>query len=112
MSEWQPIETAPKDENTPVLVWFDHEADPYQDPSNPQRLTDYASNAEGGYFLGGSGIAMAVWRDSYEESDGWEAANSYTIPACWHAWLDGDSADQVCNPLYWMPLPEPPEATR
>lgn len=33
---WRPIESAPKDQ--PVLVWFDHDADPYRDPANPDLL--------------------------------------------------------------------------
>lgn len=57
--KWQPIETAPKDID--ILVWFDHEADPYQDPSDQNRLTDYAALAENGDFLGGSGVAVAKW---------------------------------------------------
>lgn len=29
MSDWQPIETAPKDRL--ILAWCDHEADPYKE---------------------------------------------------------------------------------
>ena len=111
MSAWQPIDTAPKDEAKPILVYFDHDADPYQDPNDPVRLTDYAANAESGDYLSGNGVAMAVWRNGYHESDGWEAANSYWVPGGWFAWLDGDAADQVANALFWQPLPEPPEAS-
>lgn len=107
-SAWSPIETARKDETKPILVYFDHDADPYQNPADPARLTDYAAIAEGGCFLTGKGVAIAVWRDGYHDSDGWESANSYWVPGGWFAWLDGDAADQVCNALFWQPLPEPP----
>lgn len=51
MTEWQPIETAPKDRD--ILVWFDHDADPYFEQNDSHRLTDYAANAEAcGYLQG------------------------------------------------------------
>lgn len=108
--DWQPIETAKKDEKTPILAWFDHGADPYQDPENPDRLTEYSSVAEGGDFLGGKGVAMVVWRDGYHDSDGWESANSYWVPGGWFAWLDGDATDHIANATHWMPLPKPPKS--
>ena len=110
MGEWKPIETAKMDEKTPILVWFDHDADPYQDPLRPGRLTDYAAVAEGGDYISGRGVTVAVWRDGFHESDGWEAANSYWVPGGWFPVFDGDAADQICNALYWMPLPPPPES--
>jgi len=108
MSEWQLIDTAKRDEKAPILIWFDHDADPYNDPTDPTRLTDYAAVAESGDFLSGKGVAIAVWRDGYHESDGWEAANRYWVPGGWFAWLDGDAADQVANATHWMPLPSAP----
>ncbi len=105
---WRPIETAQKDEQAPILAWFDHDADPYQDPSNPGRLTDYAAIAEGGDFLSGKGVAIVVWRDGYHDSDGWESYQSYWVPGGWFAYLDGDATDYVVNATNWMPLPTPP----
>lgn len=105
---WQPIETAPKDEQKPILVWFDHDADPYCDPADPRRLTDYAANAEGGDFFEGRGVAVAVWRDGYQDSDGWEAANSYWMPGGWFAYHNGDASDHCVNATHWRPLPDPP----
>lgn len=105
---WQPIETAPKDR--PVLVWFDHDADTYQDPDNPNKLTAYACHADGGDYMTGAGVVIAKWSEGWEESDGWESANgSYWMPAVWSAWFNGDYADHVVNALYWMPLPDAPE---
>lgn len=100
------METAFKD--TPVLVWYDHNADPYQDPSDPNKLTDYACHAEGGDYLDGQGVAIARWCEGYEESNGWEAGDSWWMPAAWFAWVNGDYGDQVVFPIAWMPLPEPP----
>jgi len=102
---YQPIETAPHDR--PVLVYYDHDADTYQDPANPGRLTDYAANAEGWDYLDGRGVTIAHWADSHEENDGWEAANSYTIPACWLAWLNGDMTEYAVNALLWAEIPQP-----
>lgn len=105
---WQPIATAPRDKKQPVLVWFDHDADPYYHPADQHRLTDYASIAEDGDFLSGKGIALAVWRDGYNENEGWESGISYWVPGGWFAWLDGDAADQCANATHWQPLPPPP----
>jgi len=56
---WMPIETADRNEKVPVLVEFNHDADPYYDPADPNRLTDYAANAEGGDYLAGAGERKA-----------------------------------------------------
>ena len=93
---WQPIETAPKDKD--ILVWFDHDADLFQDPNDPLRLTDYAANAEGGDFLNGKGFAVAKWFPQQWESQD-EYGSGYWLSAGYEA---------VCNPTHWMPLPEPP----
>lgn len=106
-SEWQPIESAPRDK--PVLVWYDHDADPYQHPEKEGLLTDYATHAEGGDFLSGIGICIAQWNEGYHESEGWESDISYWMPPVWLAQLDGDNTDYAVNPTHWIPLPEPPK---
>jgi hypothetical protein len=104
--EWQDISTAPKD--VPVLVTYDHDADPYHEPSDPRYLTNYAAHAESGTFVSGRGVTVAVLRDGWHEDDGWESNNPpYWMPPAWWAWLDGDSSDYVLNATHWMPLPEP-----
>ena len=106
MSEWQPIETAPKDRI--ILVYYDHKADPYQDPRNPSKLTDYACHAEGGDFLNWKGVAIAKWSYGWHEDNGWESGQEWWMPAAWFAWFNDDYADHVCNPTHWMPLPASP----
>lgn len=101
-------ESTPRDR--PVLVYFDHSADPYNDPADPMRLTDYAANAEGN-FLTGKGVAIAIWSDGYLDRDGLEAANSYWIPGCWFAYLDGDVTDYAVNALLWCEIPVPTAST-
>lgn len=105
-SKWQKIETAPRDQN--ILVWFDHDADPYQDPQEPDKLTDYACWAESGDFMDGKGHCIAKWFPQHFESED-EYGTGYWLPAYWFAYENGDW-ERVVNPTHWMPLPAPPEA--
>lgn len=94
----------PKDKD--ILVWFDHDADPYQDPNDPCKLTDYAAWTEAGDFLDGSGFCIArLFPQHWESVD--EYGGGYWLPAWWFAKENGDY-ELVCNPTHWMPLPEAP----
>jgi hypothetical protein len=104
VSEWQPIETAPRD-GTQVLVYFDSASDPYQEPGGV-RLTDYAAHAEGGDFLDGTGVCVAEWVPSWFEAED-EYGTGYWLPGWWFAVFNGDT-DYVVAPTHWMPLPSPP----
>ena len=107
MSYWQPIDTAPKDNDVDVLVYYDHDADPYQDPDNPDRLTDYAAIAEGcDDFLSGAGVCVARWFPrQWEATD--EYGGGYYLPEGWFA-AENDDYMRVVNATHWMSLPEPP----
>jgi len=112
MTDWQDISTAPKadipvsvfaefDPNL-ILVWYDHDADPYHDGNG--RLTDYAAWTEGGNFLDGKGMCIAKWfPQDWEAVD--EYGGGYWLPA---AWFTGENFETVVNPIFWMPLPAPP----
>lgn len=104
MSEWQQIETAPKDRD--ILVWFDHDADPHQHPEDDCRLTDYAAWAEGGDYLDGIGLCIAKWFPSHFEAED-EYGTGYWLPAWWFA-LENNDYERVVNPTHWMSLPAPP----
>lgn len=101
---WQSMENAPKD--CEILVWYDHEADPYYDPANPKALTAYAAWTEGGAFLDGHGICIAKWFPQHWESVD-EYGAGYWLPAAWFA-AENDDYERVVNPTHWMPLPPLP----
>lgn len=103
--QWHPIATAPKDLD--ILVWYDHDADPYLDPDGSNNLTPYAAWAEGGEYLAGKGVCIAKYLGSFWESTD-EYGSGYYLPAAWFALENGDY-ERVVNPTHWMLLPEPPK---
>ena len=105
MTEWQPIETAPKDK--PILAWCDHEAAPYHLEGGfgiDGKLTLYAAHAEG-LSHADTGFHIVEWGGEYCDGDGEE--DYYCIPDWW--FVVGSEWEMAANPTHWMPLPKPPE---
>jgi hypothetical protein len=111
MSEWQPIETAPKD-GTEILVWNKKEGNNETCPLcenwngiTPPRGSICLYHAHGeGLEYGKDGLAIAVWGGAWEDS--WEDGGGW-LPD-W--WFRADSEFECSlNPTHWMPLPDPPE---
>lgn len=97
------INTAPRDRD--ILVFYDHDADPYYDPNDPTRLTEYASWAESGDFLDGKGWAIAKWQPQWFESTD-QYGGGYWMLAAWFSRGDFCDYETVCNPIGWCDLPD------
>ncbi len=84
MSEWQPIDTAPKDGRS-VIVFDYYETDGTRLPDGRLKQT------------GRDGLATVVAR--YTEMHGWHVSSS----------VIGGAYIGLRNPKRWMPLPAPPK---
>lgn len=84
--EWQPIETAPKDERVVRL----------------KQVGKHGEVEGWGYRAGDwiGGETLEVYEDIMEYAGGW----------VWHIFYpDGTTRDTCRKPTHWMPLPEPPK---
>lgn len=101
MSDWQPIETAPKD--APILAYCNHEADPYFLPNG--NLTLYGAHCEGmGYAE--TGIHIIEFGGGFDDRT-YEEPNAGNLPDWW--FVVGWEFEKAANPTHWMPLPKRPE---
>lgn len=88
MSEWQPIETAPKD-GAPVLLWLK------EPPDRNYMVSGLCDNIAIGFWLHGR------W-GSIEVEDCGSMGGELT------GWMSDWSSIDLA-PSHWMPLPEPPK---
>lgn len=92
---WRDMGSAPKD-GTPILVKFDHDADPYF-VEDGRYLTTYGAHADGLSCWRGKGYCVVVWGGEYYDGEG----DGYIPP--W--WFDANSEHEVVvNPIAWMPI--------
>lgn len=100
MSDWQPIDTAPKDR--PIWVYYDHDEDPgWVDDT----MTEYCCYAEAGVNKTGKGQVEAVWFDGEIQENEYNG-DRYLDPGWWFI-NDGDGT--AINATHWRELPPPPK---
>lgn len=89
MTEWKPIETAPKN-GTFVLL----------------HVPDGA--------LESGPVTIGTYFNAEERDERGRFKKGEFVYAHWTGWLgmDGDTRPSWCNPTHWMPLPSPPLISR
>ena len=102
MTEWQSMDTAPKDR--PILAWCDHEADPFttgKTDDGRTTLTLYAAHYEG-LSHAPTGHHIVEWGGAFDDST-WESPGAH-LPDWW--FVAGSEFEVAANPIKWMHLPE------
>jgi hypothetical protein len=98
---------APRD-GTLILVWHDHESDPYYE-QNGQRLTIYGSWAEGLGHETEAGMYIAYFGGEDTEELSGEGYGPHVTYPSW--WFKHDNEEMPLAPVLWMPLPHQPKKT-
>ena len=98
------INLAPKDR--PILVKFDHDADPYVDPYDGKKLTVYSAFCEGGSFHKGKGYCVAAYGGGIDQDESGEGWGPWTYIPDW--WFDANSGFEIAvNPVAWCLIEGP-----
>lgn len=97
----QSMDTAPRDR--PILVWHDHNSDPYHDPfwEERGRLTIYGGHCEGLSMRGEVGFVEAEWGGGW--SDSWEDGGG-SMPDWW--FMVGSEFEVPLAPVGWIDIYE------
>lgn len=113
MSEWQPIETAPKDRpilaycrsgcSDPRCAFSDVEYEGLKDGKGSYSLCLFHGHAEG-MSTCGEGLQIIEWGGSWDDST-WEYSGG-NMPDWW--FRAGSEFEESANPTHWMPLPDAP----
>lgn len=90
MSEWQPIETAPKDGSKILLAKYGYVADTT------------------GLDEGSKEWKQRIWDQSKRVYCIWWAATGWWHSK-WNNWNDGIEPSGLASPTHWMPIPTAPQ---
>ena len=97
MTEWQPIETAPRD-GTAVLLWLSEDIDRYYVAEHraPRLCIGFWGSPELSFSPG------EMWCSVEAKEEVWGMGGELTGP------MSSTECISV-SPTHWMPLPEPPK---
>lgn len=104
MSDWQPIETAPKD--APILAWCETDcanAKCAYGGGEGHGLCLYHGHAEGLSFAE-TGIHIVEWGGAWDDRT--HEYNGGHMPDWW--FVRDSEFEKAANPTHWMPLPPAP----
>ena len=101
LMEWFDLSTAPRD-GTPVLVWHDHESDPYH--LGEGKLTIYGAWCEGNGHEGTPGIYIAKLGGGYDEELSGEGWGPFVHMPDWWFKHDDPDREHPLAPTHWSPI--------